>query len=201
MGRPTKENSLARQDVINAAIACIEKEGASALGVNRVARELGIKPPAIYKHLKGNAELTKEVALAIYRRLFAELSQKTAGITEPRALLKAGGFAHRDFARLHPGLYQVMMQFQLQPDDPESASIIQESQNLFTGILDSEDLSKAKLIDIMRMVNSAIVGFIALEQSGSLTLPRTTDRSFEVMLDALFVAIEHIRKNRSVREI
>lgn len=43
--------------VIAAAIACLEQEGESALGVNRVARELNIKPPAIYKHLDGNAGL------------------------------------------------------------------------------------------------------------------------------------------------
>ena len=193
MGRPTKENSLTRQNVIEAAIACIEKEGASALGVNRVARELNIKPPAIYKHLKGNAELKTAVALTIYQRFFAELNQKTAGIKEPRAYLRAGGFASRDFARSHPGLYQVMMQFQLQPEDPESALVIQESQTFFKSLLHSQDLSKTKLIDMMRMVNAAIVGFITLEQSGLLTLPRSTDDSFEVMLDALFVAIQHIR--------
>ncbi|MBW4535557.1 MAG: TetR/AcrR family transcriptional regulator [Pleurocapsa minor HA4230-MV1] len=193
MGRPTKENSLTRQDVIEAAIACIEKEGASALGVNRVARELGIKPPAIYKHLNGNAELKKVVALAIYKVYFAELSQKTASIKEPRACLKAGGFASRDFARSHPGLFQVMMQFQLQPNDPESAAVIQESQALFKTLFDSPNLSKTKLIDIMRIVNSTIVGFISLEQSGLLTLPRSTDDSFEVMLDALIEAIEYIR--------
>jgi AcrR family transcriptional regulator len=193
MGRPTKENSLTRQDVIEAAIACIEKEGTSALGVNRVARELGIKPPAIYKHLNGNAELKKVVALAIYKFYFAELSQKTASIKEPRAFLKAGGFASRDFARSHPGLFQVMMQFQLQPNDSESAAVIQESQALFKTLLDSQNLSKTKLIDIMRMVNSTIFGFISLEQSGLLTLPRSTDDSFEVMLDALIEAIEYIR--------
>lgn len=193
MGRPTKENSLSRQDVIEAAIACIEKEGASALGVNRVARELGIKPPAIYKHLKGNAELKKAVAIAIWKRFFTEFKQKTADIKDDRAFLKAGGFASRNFARSHPGLYRVMMQFQLQPDDPESALVITESQSFFRVILGSKDISQTQLIDIMRMVNAAIVGFIALEQSGLLTLSRSTDESFEVMLDALYVAIEHLK--------
>ena len=42
MGRPTKENSLTQQDVIEAAIAILDREGETALGVNRVARELGI---------------------------------------------------------------------------------------------------------------------------------------------------------------
>jgi hypothetical protein len=88
-----------------------------------------------------------------------------------------------------------MMQFQLQPNDPESATVIQESQDLFKTLLDSQNLSKTKLIDIMRMVNSAIVGFISLEQSGLLTLPRSTDDSFEVMLDALLEAIKYIKTN------
>lgn len=193
MGRPTKENSLSRQDVIEAAIACIEKEGASALGVNRVARELGIKPPAIYKHLQGNAELKKAVAIAIWKRFFTEFQQKTADIKDDRTFLKAGGFASRNFARSHPGLYRVMMQFQLQPDDPESALVITESQSFFRVILGSKDISQTQLIDIMRMVNAAIVGFISLEQSGLLTLSRSTDESFEVMLDALYVAIEHLK--------
>ena len=39
------------------------------------------------------------------------------------------------------------------------------------------------------------IGFIAMEQSGLLTLPRATDESFKVMLDALFVAIEYIGKD------
>ncbi|VEP16137.1 Transcriptional regulator [Hyella patelloides LEGE 07179] len=195
MGRPKKENSLTQQDIVEAAIACIEKEGESALGVNRVARELGIKPPAIYKHLNGNAGLKKAVVLAIYRRFFNYFSQKTFGLNDPRAFLQAGGQATRDFARLHPGLYRVMTQFQLQPEDPESALIIKESQTFFKAFLWSEDINEAQLIDIMRMTNSAIVGFITLEQSGLLTLPRSTNDSFEVMLDALFVAIEHLRKN------
>ena len=193
MGRPTKENSLTKQDVINAAIACIEQEGESALGVNRVARELGIKPPAIYKHLRGNAELKKATVIAIYQLYFTELKQKIAGIEGGRNLLKVGGLATRDFARLHPGLYRVMTQFQLQPEDPQSASIIKETQDMFDAILDSQDLSTDKLIDIMRMVNSTIVGFINLEQSGLLTLPRSSDDSFEVMLDALLEAIEYIK--------
>ena len=76
-----------------------------------------------------------------------------------------------------------------------SAVCKDESQALFKTLLDSQNLSKTKLIDIMRMVNSAIVGFISLEQSGLLTLPRSTDDSFAVMLDALLEAIEYIKTN------
>lgn len=57
-GCPPKENSLSRQNIIEAAIACIDRDDESVLEVNRVAK-LGIKPPAICKYLKGNTELRR----------------------------------------------------------------------------------------------------------------------------------------------
>jgi hypothetical protein len=56
-------------------------------------------------------------------------------------------------------------------------------------------LSEDALIDVMRMVNAAIYGFITRENSEFMTLNRSTDASYEVMLNALLIAIEHIRKN------
>jgi AcrR family transcriptional regulator len=195
MGRPTKENSLSRQDVIEAAIACLDKEGEAALGVNRVARELGIKPPAIYKHLDGNAGLQRAVALAIWHNYLAECRQQIAGITEPHALLRAGAQATRSFARHYRARYTVMTQYQMRPTDPQEAEIIQDSLRFFQKSLQLYELSDDALIDVMRMVNAAIYGFIAREQSELMTLNRSPDASYEVMLDALLVAIEYIRHN------
>ena len=195
MGRPTKENSLTPEDVVNAAINCVEKEGISALGVNRVARELRIKPPAIYKHIDGNASLRKAVAVASWRKFFAYYKKETIQATDFRTLLKIGGHATRNFARLHKGLYEVMMRVQLQPDDPEAMSVIQEALGFFQMGVNQKELTENQLIDTVRMVNAAVYGYITLEQVGLLTLSRSTDDSFEVMLEALSVAIEHIAKN------
>lgn len=197
MGRPTKENSLTQQDVIAAAIACLDKEGESVLGVNRVARELNIKPPAIYKHLDGNAGLRRAVALAIWRQYLADCQQQTDGIQEPQVLFYLGARATRNFARSHPALYRVMMQYQLRPTDPEEAEIIQNSLQFFQKSLQLYELSKDALIDVMRMVNAAIYGFIMREQSELMTLDRSADASYEVMLDALLVAIKHIQQSQS----
>ncbi len=195
MGRPKKENSLTPEDVINAAINCVEKEGISALGVNRVARELKIKPPAIYKHIDGNASLRKAVAVASWRKFFTYYKEETIEATEFRTFLKIGGHTTRNFARLHTGLYEVMMQVRLQPDDSEALLVIQEALSLFKKGLNKNKLQDNQLVDIVRMVNAAVYGYITLEQAGLLTLSRSTDDSFEVMLEALSVAIEHIAKN------
>jgi AcrR family transcriptional regulator len=193
MGRPTKENSLTRHDVIAAAIACLDQEGESALGVNRVARELGIKPPAIYKHLEGNAGLRRAVALAIWRTYLADCQQQTEGITDPQELFRVSARATRNFARSHPAQYSVMMHYQMRPTDPEEAEMIQDSLHLFQKFLQLYELSDEALIDVMRMVNAATYGFIMREQSELMTLDRSADASYEVMLDALLVAIAHIR--------
>jgi AcrR family transcriptional regulator len=196
MGRPLKENSLTPQDVIKAAIDCLDKEGESALGVNRVARELGIKPPAIYKHLDGNAGLRRAVALEIWRNYLTDYQSQTTAISEPSALLRIGAQATRNFAKLYPARYTVMMQYQLRPTDPEEAKIIYDSLCLFKKSLQLYELSDDPLIDTMRMVNAAIYGFIVRENSELMTLSRSPDRSYEVMLDALVVAIEYIQRSQ-----
>ena len=193
MGRPTKENSLTPQDVIQAAISCLDKEGESALGVNRVARELGIKPPAIYKHLNGNRELRKAVVFAIWRQFLDYGRGKTEGITEPRQLFKAGGIATRDFAKLYPARYKVMMQYQLHPQDKDAGEVIQEAMGWFREGIQGYYLTENQLIDAMRMVNAAIYGFISVEQAGMMTFERSTDESYQVMLDGLIAAIWFIR--------
>jgi AcrR family transcriptional regulator len=195
MGRPVKEKSLTPQDIIAAAIDCLDREGETALGVNRVARELHIKPPAIYKHLDGNTGLRRAVALKIWRDYLQDCQQQVDKVKEMRELLRTSAQAIRNFARSYPARYAVMMQYQLHPNDAEELAIIQISLQLFQKALQLYELNDDALIDAMRMVNAAIYGFITREQSELMTLNRSTDASYEVMLDALLVAIEYIRQN------
>jgi AcrR family transcriptional regulator len=195
MGRPTKENSLSRQDVIAAAIACIDREGASALNVSRVARELGIKPPAIYKHLESGSALQKSVACKLWGYYLQECQQKIVGTSLPSDSFKQVGHFARHFAHTYPARAQIIMQTQLQTSDPEAAEIIQQFILFLRQTLGVYDLADNQLIDVMRMINAAIYGFITIEQAGLMTLERSTDRSFDVMLEALMAAIEHIQQH------
>lgn len=197
MGRPSKENSLSRQVVITAAIACVDQRGASALGVSQVARAVGIKPPAIYKHFKNGADLQRATVIELWRQYLAECQKTVAGRPITPDLLKQLGHFPRQFAKAYPARYQVMMQVQLQPSDPESNAIIQQLLNFLRQALDAYDLNDTQLIDVMRMVNAAIYGFIAVEQAGLMTLGRSPDQSYDVMLDALIASISHIQQQDS----
>ncbi|MEO1523634.1 MAG: TetR-like C-terminal domain-containing protein [Cyanobacteria bacterium J06633_2] len=201
MGRPSKENSLTLQAVVTAAIACIDAEGSAALGINRVARALRVKPPALYKHLSGKAGLERAVALTIWQQYMDWCRERVNHVKTSedfavdlnRDRLMMAWRATRAFALQYPSRYQVMMRFQLQPDDQEAFAIIQETQQFVAEALHMQGFSAVRLIDAMRMITATINGFIALELGKNLTLERSTDESFSVILDALMVAIEQIR--------
>jgi hypothetical protein len=156
---------------------------------------LEVKPPAIYKHLDGNTGLRRAVALEIWHTYLTDCQSQMTDITEPRALLRVGAQATRNFAQRYPARYTVMMQYQMRPTDPEEAEIIQNSLHFLQKSLQLYNLSEEALIDVMRMVNAAIYGFITREQQELMTLTRSTDQSYEVMLDALVVAIEYIQQS------
>ncbi len=193
MGRPIKANSLTSENVVAAAIACIDAEGPAALGVSRVARQLGIKPPAIYKHLPGSAGLQRAVAMALWRQYIDYCRQQLDPVEDNRERLLKSWCATRQFARQYPARYQVMMAFVLQPEDAEAAGIIRETQQFVIDALHLYGLSEVKTIDAVRMIVATLNGFIALEQRGNFTLSRDTDSSFETILEALMVAVEYIR--------
>jgi hypothetical protein len=126
-----------------------------------------------------------------------DYQNQATDIIQPRDLLRIGAQVTRNFAKRYPARYTVMMQYQLRPSDPEEAEIIYSSLRLFKKSLQLYELSDDALIDTMRMVNAAIYGFIVRENSELMTLSRSPDRSYEVMLDALLVAIKHIQQNQN----
>lgn len=61
---------------------------------------------------------------------------------------------------------------------------------------------KLNFLNLLRRYNKTylfwahgVYGFITLEQSGLMTLEHSPDKSYEVMLNALVVAIEHIKRS------
>lgn len=194
MGRPIKEKSLTRCDIIEAAIVCVETEGEVALGVNRVARELGITPPSIYKHVESGAALRRLVALEIWQRFLTVCCQSIEGISDTSVLLKTVAHTARDFARSRPELYRVMTAIPLQPTEPDCDSIIQSIVTFYRRVLQPYKFTESETIHTMRMLNAAFYGFVATEQAGLLTLEPSTEESYDLMINALIQSIQYIRQ-------
>ncbi|MBO0701657.1 MAG: TetR/AcrR family transcriptional regulator [Candidatus Dormibacteraeota bacterium] len=98
--------------IVEAARDLLEREGWEAVSMRRVAAQVGIKAPSLYKHLPDKAAL----AAALISTGFGEQAVALeAARSSPQAIesgerLAVLAYAYRDFARRHPHLYRLMTQ-------------------------------------------------------------------------------------------
>ena len=124
--------------------------------------------------MESGADLQRATVIELWQQYLTECQQVISERLITINLLKQLGHFTRNFAKTYPARYQVMMQVQLQPSDPEAAVIIQQLLNFLRQTLNPYDLTDTQLIDVMRMLNAAIYGFIAVDQAGLMTLERST---------------------------
>ena len=90
--------------IVGAALTVADSEGPEAVGVRRVARELGVTPMALYRYVPPGDGL----AAAVREGLFVELAvpPDTIGWRDGLAQL---GRSFRDLVERHPGAVALMM--------------------------------------------------------------------------------------------
>ena len=173
-----KGPSLDRQQVVAAAIACVEADGAEGLAITPVARRLGIKPPSLYNHVQGANDLVNAVVIEANRQMAAALRAGIQDIYEPREVLAALAQSLRKWVLANPGLYQIMSQTPPQNDHPELGPIIVDLLDLFRRPLGQLGITGDEAIHTIRALRAAIHGFVLLETSGQFGLGQSIDESY-----------------------
>jgi AcrR family transcriptional regulator len=197
MARP-KGQTLSQQDVVNAAIRCLQQDGESGLGVNRVAHELGIRPPSIYKHIDGNDALRRAVAIEGMHRLTEYLSHQVEGIQDNRHLVRAIAYGIRQFFHDHPALHNVITTTPID-DDPGYESAKQAFLAFNAEHLQPFGIEGDDMIHAVRALVSACHGFVLLERSQRFTASQSLDDSYEWLISALIFALESRQFNNLVQ--
>lgn len=104
--------------VVERAGAIADESGISAVTVARIARDLGVQPPALYKHVDGLEHIVRLVATAAMNQLADELREALQGKAR-RDAVDALFTVMRRFALHHPGRYAATTgQAFLGQDDP-----------------------------------------------------------------------------------
>ena len=85
-----------------AALALLENEGAAAISVRRVAREVGVSHTAVGKELGGLEGLLVACAATIYKALTAALEAASVGQDDPLMRFRAVGHGYLRFSIDHP---------------------------------------------------------------------------------------------------
>jgi TetR/AcrR family tetracycline transcriptional repressor len=101
--------ALHKQQIIAEAIKLLDQEGIEGVTLRPLADRLGVQAPALYWHVKNKSNLLDEMAEAILREQFAEISPRA--VEEPwqdwlaamARRLREAMLAHREGARVVAG--------------------------------------------------------------------------------------------------
>ena len=171
--------------VLDAAMRIADSEGLESLSLARVASELGVRSPSLYNHVDGIAGLRKGLHLRGLRQSVADMREAATGVAGDDAL-RAICHAQRNLARKHPGLYAAIQPSVHLPDiDEELLAAGEEVLDVFAAVLRSYGLQGDDALHAIRMLRSAVHGFVSLEAAGAFGMAIDVDESFERLIAIL----------------
>jgi AcrR family transcriptional regulator len=193
MARP-KGSTLTRSAIVNAAIAVLRSDGQSGLGINRVARELGIQPPSMYNHVKGNDDLHRLVALHGWQQFLTYAETTLKPTMTSREQLMAVASSYRHCAKDYPELLTIAASHHMTLEDVEFARLHQGIMQIYTNALTPWGFSESDIVHSARMFNAAYCGYAQLEQNHIFQRSQSLDESHEWMVMRLIDALEQQKR-------
>jgi AcrR family transcriptional regulator len=166
---------LDRQQVLQAA-----RELRGGLSIRALAEQLEIRPPSIYSHFDGLADIQRELALWGFQVLTAQLGQAAVGLSGADALI-AVGKAYLAFIRAEPGLYAATVPTPSE-DDTELRAAADAWLAIFYKVLRGLHMDEESQVHALRGIRSIVHGFGMLEASGAFRTKYARDSSFEIVL-------------------
>lgn len=170
--------------VVVAAAELIDELGVQGLSMGVLAGRLGVKPPSLYKHVDGLADVVHRIAVQATTDLADEIRDATQGKAGSDALPAAAKAMRAYFAR-HPGCAAVANSVRpAGPDDPiiEARERVLQS---YAAVLSGYDLDPVQQVHAVRLLRSVLHGFTALEADDGFQMSTSVDDSFAWMIDLI----------------
>src|SRR3954447_15716436 len=173
---------LDRRSVVAAAVQVVDRDGAAALTMTRLADELGIRLPSVYAHVRGQLDLRRELWLWAGAGPGGRLGDWVRGRSGEEALF-AFATELRDYARRHPGRYQLTLDPPV-PFDEEATAVRHGANEPFRAVIRSFGLEGPAAVHVGRALRAAIHGFVGLEAYDAIAL-EGADESFRELIELL----------------
>jgi AcrR family transcriptional regulator len=180
-------STAAKARVVAAAGEIADAEGLEAVTLARVAAELGMRPPSLYNHIEGRAGLMRALRLESVGELAGAITDAAVGRSREEAL-RAVAVAYRAYALEHPGRYATTLGAPT-ADDPEATRAAEAAIGPLVAILAGWGIEGDEALHLVRVIRSALHGFVSIELGGGFSLPLDHDTSFSLLTDSLVAAI------------
>ncbi|MYL32150.1 TetR family transcriptional regulator [Pontibacillus yanchengensis] len=168
--------------IIDKALEIANIEGVEAVTIAILARELNIKSPSLYNHVKSLTEIREAMAIQALTLMEQHLKEATADIENGAARIRALGKAYVRFANYYPGIYEAS----LSSPDPSSQQVMEAGEGVVTQIkeaLSPYPFSEEKMIHAIRGLRSLLHGLVDLHYRGGFNLEVDLKESQEFMVE------------------
>ncbi len=170
--------------VTEAGATMVDEIGFDRLGMGLLAERLGVRTPALYKHVSSQADLAHRIAVLAMTEFAEDVRNATEGRVGRDALV-AGAQAMRAYVLAHPGRYAAGNA--ARPTGPEDPLVPAAGRVLvaWATMLRGYPLGPDEQAHALRMLRSVLHGFVSLEATGSFQIHTDVDDSFAWLLDFL----------------
>ncbi|MDN4477382.1 WHG domain-containing protein [Demequina sp. SYSU T00039] len=172
--------------IVAAGRSVLSDAGMEGLTMQRVASEVGVRPPSLYKHVANRADLVRLVVADIAREtreLLAAAAGEGDAADDARAMaLALRGFAHRD-----RHAFEAMFSPAADAATIDSAVYATAAEPILEVAARLAGADHA--LDAARTVTAWAAGFLTMELAGAFHLGGDLDRAYDYGIDALIAAL------------
>ncbi|MCG7409697.1 WHG domain-containing protein [Paenibacillus sp. ACRRX] len=179
--------------VLQAAAELADAHGYEQLSLASLAKQLQIRTPSLYNHVKGMPGLKQALASYAVRKLKEALIEGIIGKSGDEAL-HALAFAYVDFVRQHPGIYEASMGAP-DPLDPDFQTAGTEVVQLIIRLMESYQLEPEVAIHAVRGMRSIVHGFASLELRKEFNIEISKNESLHYAITAYLRGVQHVSQN------
>lgn len=173
---------LTTEAVIDRAGAIADKDGLEAVTLARLAANLGVRPPSLYKHIDGLDSIRRALAVRGVAEANRRIQQATIGKARDDALF-ALAHAYWQFARDRPGLYEASLRA-AKPGEKDVAAAAETLLGTVLSVLSGYGIKGDAALHATRGLRAIIHGFVSLDAAGGFRLKLDLRESFDRLLAA-----------------
>jgi len=172
--------------IVSAARAILEADGLSALTMQRVAKEVGVKGPSLYKRVLDREALLRAVADGVIDELSAIMARAHT-TDDPRADLTAAANAYRTFVHRNPNGYLLLFTELPSGASPDPAILAALGEPVVVAM--ARLTGQASSLEGARTFVAWAHGFVSMELAGAFRLGGDLDVAYAYGVAAILAGV------------
>ncbi|MFN8517926.1 MAG: WHG domain-containing protein [Chloroflexota bacterium] len=172
--------------IVHAGQRILEAEGIDGLTMRRVAVEVGVRAPSLYKHVRDRDHLVRLVATAVLADLTQALAASIRGVS-PGDDLAALAAAYRAFGHARPGAFALLLA-RVPQDQRVDAEVNRRAAEPVLRVA-AALAGPGDALAAARLLTAWASGFVSMELAGAFRLGGDPDAAFHFGVERLVVAL------------